>query len=206
MSTREVYGPVYTSKDVRRTPKGLRPKFLVNETFALSPQTCYGKSKLIAELMSESHPFSNVIRLSTGYTDFDHPGGNWVLQMIKTAVHGKTVTLAGGGRQFRDPLHADDLGRLMELLLQKKIYGEKFNVGGGSKNLISLDEYIRSAVPKARLEKTPGGDFGFAFDNRKAHRLTGWAPRVPFREKLSIIAGNVSRNAGRSTPIFGPGA
>ncbi len=32
-------------------------------------------------------------------------------------------------------------------------------------------------------------DHGFAFDNRKATRLTGWEPKVLVREKIPLIAG-----------------
>ena len=118
MSTREVLGPVYTVNDVIETEAGYRPKFLVNEEFPYAPFNFYGKSKIMAEFISESHPYSNVIRLTTCYTNYDHPAGNWVVSLVKAAVQNKPVTLTQGGLQFRDPLHIDDLGRLMELLYE----------------------------------------------------------------------------------------
>ncbi len=198
MSTREVLGPVYGPKDVTKTKAGLRPKFLVDETFPYAPRNFYGKSKLIAEFYSESHPFSAVIRLTTCYTDYDHPAGNWVVHLIRAAVQGKPVPLTNGGRQFRDPLHVDDLGALIERVHEKKVFGERLHAGGGRKNLISLDEFVRCADPEVRIEKKPGGDHGFAFDNRKATRLTGWEPKVLVREKIPLIAENVRR--GVSSP------
>jgi len=195
MSTREVYGTAYGPKDILKTKKGYRPKFLMDENFRMAPNNCYGKSKLISELIAESHPFSNVIRLSTCYTDFDHPlTGNWILKMIKNALEGKTIALAGGGHQFRDPMHVDDLGRLIELLAAKNIYGEKINAAGGRTNLISLREFMLRAVPKAKLEKGPAGDMGFALDIRKAFRLTGWKPQADFRKRLPVIVSNIERN------------
>ena len=63
-STREVLGPVYGPEDVFQTPVGLRPKFLVDETQPYAPINFYGKSKIMAEFISESHPNSAVIRLT----------------------------------------------------------------------------------------------------------------------------------------------
>ena len=193
MSTREVLGPVYAAKDVTRTKAGLRPKRLVGEDQPYAPANFYGKSKIMSEFLSESHPQSAVIRLTTCYTDYDHPAGNWVVSLVKAAVQGKPVSLTRGGEQFRDPLHIDDLGRLMELIHEKKAFGEKYHAGGGRKNLISLKEFVRLVDPKVKIRKAPGGDYGFAFDNSKATRLTGWTPKMLVRERISLIAENIRR-------------
>lgn len=195
MSTREVFGPVYGPDDVISTPDGDRPKFLVNETQPYAPRNAYGKSKVIAEFIAESHPYSNVIRLTTGYTDQDHPSASWPLLMIKNAVAGKPFTLTRGGEQFRDPLHSDDLGRLMELLYERQVFGEKFNAGGGAGSLISLKEFVRVADPNASVQSAEGGDFGFAFDNAKATSLTGWEPKVKIRERLPKIIASLKESS-----------
>lgn len=192
-STREVLGPIYGPKDVIKTKAGYRPKFLIDETYPYAPVNSYAKSKIIAEFISESHPYSNIIRLTTGYTDHHYERAGWMLQLIKTAVQGKPVTLTRGGEQFRDPLHTDDLGRLMEQICARKIYGEKFHASGGRKNHISLKEFVRLANPKVKILKAPGGDYGFAFDNGKARKLAGWEPRILLREKMPVIVENVRR-------------
>lgn len=191
MSTREVLGPVYGAKDVIKTKLGLRPKWLVTEEQPYAPMNFYGKSKIMAEFISESHPYSAVIRLTTCYTDYDHPAGNWVVSLVRAAVQGQPVGLTRGGEQFRDPLHIDDLGRLMELIHQKKAFGEKYHAGGGRKNLISLKEFVRIAEPKVKIQKTTGGDYGFAFDIRKAEKLTGWRPEILVRNRIPVIAENI---------------
>gem|GEM_PF-2328743 len=190
-STRDVLGPVYTRKDVVKTKAGYRPKFLVNEGFPYAPWNAFAKSKIMAEFISESHPFSNIIRLTTGYTDYDHVRGGWPLQLIQTIVKGGPVTLTRGGEQFRDPLHTDDLGRLMELLCEQRVFGEKFHAGGGRKNFISLREFVRIADPKMKIQRAVGGDYGIAFDNSKALKLAGWKPKVLVREKIPVIMKNV---------------
>lgn len=191
MSTREVLGPVYRESDVTRDDSGYHPKFLVAEDAPYLPPNFYGKSKIVAEFVSESHPFSNVIRLTTCYTDFDHPAGNWVVSLVKSAVQKRPVTLTQGGRQFRDPLHVDDLGRLMEKLVEKKVCLEKIHAGGGEKNLITLREFVQRVDPQVAIQEAPGGDFGFAFDNAKATRLTGWEPEVLVRDRIPIVAENI---------------
>jgi nucleoside-diphosphate-sugar epimerase len=193
MSTREVLGPVYRKEDVVETDSGYRPRFLVNEEAPYAPQNFYGKSKIVAEFISESHPMSNVIRLTTCYTDFDHPAGNWVVSLIRAAVQGKPVSLTQGGLQFRDPLHIDDLGCLMVALGKKKIFGQRIHAGGGDRNMISLIEFVRLANGGVKVESAPGGDYGFAFDNAKARRLTGWEPQILIRDKIAVIAENIRR-------------
>lgn len=194
MSTREVLGPVYTVNDVTMTKNGFRPKFLVGEDAPLAPFNFYGKSKIVSEFIAESHPFSNIIRLTTCYTDFDHLAGNWVVSLIRAAVNGKPVTLTQqGGLQFRDPLHTDDLGHLMELLVEKKAFGNIIHAGGGDKNMISLRDFILAANPSADIQVVPGGDLGFAFNISTAQRLTGWEPSVIVTDKIPVIADNISK-------------
>jgi len=198
MSTREVLGPIYLREDVIETPAGFRGRFLVNEEYPYAPTNSYGKSKVMAEFISESHPNSNVIRLTTCYTDHGNSPGSWVVNLIKAVIKGQPVSLTQGGLQFRDPLHLDDLGRLMELLREKKVYGHKLHAGGGEKNLISLLEFVQIANPAVEVKTVAGGDFGFGFDNRKARELTGWEPTVLVREKIPEIVENIRRELSSS--------
>ena len=193
MSTREVLGPIYRRDDVVDTPAGFRGKFLIHEEYPYAPLNSYGKSKVMSEFISESHPNSNVIRLTTCYTDHGNSPGSWVVNLIKAVVKGQPVSLTQGGLQFRDPLHVDDLARLIELLHVKKVRGEKIHAGGGANNLISLREFVEIAQPGTEIKTADGGDFGFAFDIAKAHRLTGWNPQVLIREKIPVIAQNIRR-------------
>ena len=193
-STREVLGLIYRANDVVRTDAGYRPKFLIDETYPYNPQNFYGKSKVVAEFISESHPYSNVIRLVSPYTDYDHPSAGVLLRLIQTVVQRRPVTLTHAGEQFRDPLHTDDLGRLMELLCEHKVFGEKIHAGGGEKNIISFKELVRRADPQAKIQNVEGGDYGFAFDIGKAFRLTGWEPKIQVREKIPVIVENVRSN------------
>jgi len=191
LSTREVFGPVYGLNDVIITDSGYRPKFLVNEDFPFAPTNFYGKSKLVAEFISESHPKSNIIRLTTGYTDYENRVGGWIKALIQGTINNGEATLARGGLQFRDPLHVDDLGQLIEQLFENKVFGQKINAGGGGENLLSLKEFVEMVDSNVKVKSTDGGDFGFAFDISKAFNLVGWKPKVLLREKLPLIIKNI---------------
>lgn len=202
MSTREVLGPVYRQEDVIETDAGYRGKFLVNEACPYAPHSAYGKSKIMAEFISESHPNSNVIRLTTCYTDHGNSPGSWVVALIRTAIQGEVVSLTQGGLQFRDPLHIDDLGRLMVMLYEKRVFGQKIHAGGGQQNMISLLEFVRLANPEVNVKTVAGGDYGFAFDNSKAFDLTGWEPQILIREKIPVIAENIRRDLSQPSPVL----
>ena len=191
LSTREVFGPVYGPDDVVLSDSGYRPKFLVSEDFPFAPTNFYGKSKLVAEFISESHEKTNIIRLTTGYTDFDNPIGGWIKGLVNGVGNNGEVTLARGGLQFRDPLHTDDLGRLIEKLFENKIYGQKINAGGGPENLLSLNEFVKLVDPKVKVISADGGDYGFAFEISKAFKLVGWKPQVLLRDKVPVISKNI---------------
>ena len=191
LSTREVFGPVYGLNDVIITDSGYRPKFLVNEDFPYAPANFYGKSKLVAEFISESHSKSNIIRLTTGYTDYENRVGGWIKALIQGTINNGEATLARGGLQFRDPLHVDDLGQLIEQLFENKVFGQKINAGGGGENLLSLKEFVEMVDSNVKVKSTDGGDFGFAFDISKAFNLVGWKPKVLLREKLPLIIKNI---------------
>ena len=50
---------------------------------------------------------------------------------------------------------------------------------------------MRIAEPKVKIQKTTGGDYGFAFDIRKAEKLTGWRPEILVRNRIPVIAENI---------------
>lgn len=201
LSTREVLGPVYTEDDVTLTDQGYRPRFLVDEGYPYAPANSYAKAKLAAEFISESHARTTVIRLTTGYTDYSHPAaGNWIVSLTQAVAGGRPVALTRDGQQFRDPLHTDDLGALIEAVVEKEIVGETLHAGGGEENLISLREFVTIADPNVAIESKPGGDWGFAFDNAKATRLCKWRPRVSVREKIPVIMTNVRDQVSGAAP------
>jgi len=199
ISTKDVFGNVYSRSDVDEEQYSYKPKFLVDDSQPFAPETIYGKTKLMGEFVAESHPQTVVIRLSTCYTDFDHHRGSWAVKIMKALLQGKPVTVTNTGKQFRDPLNADDLGRLIDLILESDRYDVKINAGGGADNILSILEFIRMVNPAAEIEKTAGGDYGFAFNNRLAEELFDWKPQISFASRIPVIRENIM--AGRSAEV-----
>lgn len=191
ISTKDVFGKVYSRSDVEEEQYSYKPKFLVDDSQPFAPETIYGKTKLMSEFIVESHPRAVVIRLSSCYTDFDHHRGNWVVNIMKALLQGKPVTVTHNGKQFRDLLNADDLGRLIERVLESENYGVKINAGGGLDNIFSVLQVIRMIEPNAEILETAGGDYGFAFNNRLAGELFDWRPQISFASRLPVIRENI---------------
>ena len=191
ISTKDVFGKVYSHSDVEEEQYSYKPTFLVDDSQPFAPETIYAKTKLMSEFIVESHPRSVVIRLASCYTDFDHYRGNWVVNIIKTLLQNKPVTVTNTGKQFRDLLNSDDLGRLIERVLESEHYGVKLNAGGGADNIFSILQVIRMIDSNAQIIESDGDDYGFAFNNRLANELFDWQPRISFTSRLPVIRENI---------------
>jgi dTDP-glucose 4,6-dehydratase len=206
VSTKDVFGDVYEAGDVTEQALRYEPKFRIDDTQRFKPETVYAKSKLISEFICEAHPRTTVIRLSSCYTDLDHRpeknGGNWVVTMTRSILKGQKPRLTGTGKQIRDLLHAEDLGRLLQRVFELPAAvtdGLRMNAGGGVENTLSLLEFIREVDPAMGYElvspERGRPDYGFAFNNRVAEGL-GWRPEIRIRLRLPVIRENVRRGLG----------
>jgi nucleoside-diphosphate-sugar epimerase len=194
ISTKDVFGNCINESDVIEKEDHYALKDLIDDDCPFAPITAYAKTKLTGEFVSESHPQSIVIRLSTCYTEADSHRANLVPHIIKSYLRGGTFKVTNKGKQIRDFLHVSDLGRLIESFLESNCYGRKINLGGGLENSLSLLQIMRMLNPDAQLETFEGGDYGFAFNNRLAKELFGWTPRKVFSEILPRIVDNITNS------------
>lgn len=184
-STREAHGQTLSAEDVESVNGLLRPVRLVAEDVIFSPTSPYGRSKLISEWLCEASPMGFVVRLGTPYSDeTPRAGGGLVATLVRNAVQQQRVVLDGGGRQFRDPLHTDDLAELLLLIEELRPAESVFNAGFGGQNIISLREIALAANPDVEIVDREGGDFGFAMDTARALDLLKWRPKVLVRERI----------------------
>ncbi len=187
ISTKDVYGEVYTPDQVTETLDRLIPAFTVNEKEPFRPQTVYAKTKLMAEFIAESHPKTTIVRLSSGYISQPHQRGNWILHFCRASKTGSPVQINGSGKQLRDPLHADDLGALLMLLHEKSAWGLKLNAGGGLASAYSILEVLNMLNPQLPRKFCLGGDLGYVSDNTLARKLVGWEPMLSFPTELCTL-------------------
>ena len=191
ISTKDVFGDCINKSDVIEKKDHYALKHLIDDSQPFAPKTAYAKTKLVGEFIAESHPKSIVIRLSSCYTDFSHHSSNWILNIIKSSLKGEKIKVTNQGKQVRDVLHVDDLGKLIQLFLDSDCYGKKINAGGGPTNTISILQLIKMLDKKTEIENIDGIDYGFAFNNRLAKELFGWSPEELFSEKLPVIINNI---------------
>jgi len=138
-----------------------------------------------------------------GKRQFGIEDQGWVAWFTIASILEKKITIYGDGKQIRDVLYADDLVNAFDLATKeiKKTKGKIFNIGGGSKNTMSLLELI------AFLEEFTGKKIEYAFDEwrpgdqpvyvsniEKAKKVFGWEPKISAKEGVKILADWVKEN------------
>ncbi len=195
ISTKDVFGKFYTRDDILEEGLSYRPRFRVNDDQPFRPESIYAKSKLMTEFILEDHPETVIVRLGSCYTDFDHAKGSWIVKVAKRVQAGETVTVSHNGKQFRDLLHADDLGRLIEIILKSNRFGVKLNAGGGIENTLSVREVIHMYNPNAEIcESADDGDYGFVFSNQRVEEIFQWQPKILFTDRVATILDNIKKS------------
>ena len=202
ISTKDVYGNLFNQSNVVETDKYFKLPYFVDDNYPFYPQTAYGKSKLIGEYIAESYPNYIIIRLSSCYTDFDHYRGHWVPNLIKSLTSGSNIKLTNKGKQVRDLLHVNDLGRLINIILNSTKKGIKINAGGGERNILSILQFIELINSNSNISYLPGKDYGFAFSNKAAKEEFNWKPEILFRERLPIITMNLAKGLSAINKII----
>jgi len=73
--------------------------------------------------------------------------------LIKTLSENKQYEIIGyKGKQVRDQIHAIDLAKAFEEIIKNPGIGEIYNLGGGSKNTISVNEAIKLVSKKLNIK------------------------------------------------------
>jgi CDP-paratose 2-epimerase len=138
-----------------------------------------------------------VFRMSCIYGQHQHgtEDQGWVAHCLRRALSGERITVYGDGAQVRDVLYASDL---VEAMLRvhgdvDRLAGIPFNVGGGSRNTISLLELFEliedlGCPPQITfVDERPGDQRWYVADTTRLRRATGWTPRIEVGEGLSLL-------------------
>ncbi len=198
ISTKDIYGTnVYSRADLKDDGVRLMPNRHIDDNQPLNPATLYAKTKLMGEFVLSEYPKANAIRLSSGYTDFAHRRGNWMSLFIEKILAGESLTLSGNGKQVRDPLHANDLGRLILNMYTVDKWGHNLNAGGGHANAISVLEFAKLISDQAKINFQGTGDTGFISSNRLAQLEFGWKPEINVRERVTLLIQNIKGRVAR---------
>ena len=118
----------------------------------------------------------------------------------------KPLTIYGDGKQVRDLLYIDDLIRVYHAAVEQseKSAGQIFNIGGGSKRVISvwkefgplLEELTGKPIDVRYSDWRPGDQVIYVSDIHKAKDVLGWAPEISVRDGIETIWRWASENKG----------
>jgi dTDP-glucose 4,6-dehydratase len=180
ISTDEVYGSV--------------PQGSSRETDELRPRNPYSASKAGADRLAYSYWATYnvpviVTRASNNYGPNQFPE-KIIPLFITNLIDDIPVPLYGDGQNERDWLHVNDHCRAVDLLIDRGVAGEVYNIGGGNqvKN-VDLTHRILELVGKPTSLIKPvadrqGHDRRYSLDTSKLEAI-GWRSRANFEQGLA---------------------
>ncbi len=206
-STNKVYGSMESLKYGQTKNKFIfldkNFKDGIDESFPLDFHSPYGCSKGAAD--QYFHDYSRIYGLKTvvfrqsciyGKRQFGNEDQGWVAHFLKKILQREEISIYGNGKQVRDILYIDDLidAYLRAVNKINNIKGNIYNIGGGSKNKVSLIELIK--ILEKKLNKSasysfkewrPGDQKIFFCNNQKAYKELGWEAKTGIDEGLNKL-------------------
>ena len=191
VSTDEVYGE--SLLDDNETKK--------TESSILCPTNPYAASKAGAELLAQSYykSFNLPIIITRGnnvYGPNQYPE-KVIPLFIKLLKENKKITIQGDGSNVRGFLHVNDVCNAFELILEKGIVGEIYNIGSDENNEYSILELAKILIKLIKntdnydeyisyIEDRPFNDKRYYISNEKVKNL-GWEIKVDFMDGLKEL-------------------
>lgn len=181
VSTDEVYGSL-----------GKYGKFTENNP--LCPNSPYSASKAGADMLVMSYYKTfgmpiNITRCSNNYGPYQFPE-KLIPLMINNCLKNKQLPIYGDGLQVRDWLYVDDHCSAIDVVLNKGICGDVYNIGGNNeKSNIEIVKLIIRELDKSNdlisfIKDRPGHDRRYAIDNNKISLELGWKPQYKFEDGM----------------------
>jgi dTDP-glucose 4,6-dehydratase len=180
VSTDEVYGSIKVGS--------------WDEEYPLEPNSPDAASKAGADLLVRSFHQTygmdtRITRCSNNYGPNQYPE-KIIPLFVTNILRNKKVPLYGDGSNIRDWLHVSDHCRGIDLVLQKGLPGEIYNIGGGREfSNLELTKYILNEmnVHESVIEKVNdriGHDFRYSLNFEKISTELGYAPRIRFEDGM----------------------
>jgi dTDP-glucose 4,6-dehydratase len=174
VSTDEVYGALGLDEDRKFT-----------EATPIMPNMPYAAAKAGGDLMCNAYYVTHkvpviVTHCSNNYGPYQYPE-KLIPFFIFKAMADENVPVYGDGLNVRDWIHAVDHARALDLLLEKGVPGEVYNIGvDNERNNLEITKMVLSILGKPEtlmqfVEDRPGHDRRYAIDSTKIMAL-GWKP------------------------------
>jgi dTDP-glucose 4,6-dehydratase len=179
ISTDEVYGSI--------------EKGSFKENDPLMPRNPYSASKAGGDRLAYSYWATHklpviITRASNNFGPYQYPE-KVIPLFITNAIRGIPVPLYGDGMNVRDWLYVTDHCEAIDLVMEKGIDGEVYNIGGGNElPNIELTHFILDYLKMPRtliksVKDREGHDRRYSLDCGKLKKL-GWRPRTDFERVM----------------------
>ena len=182
VSTDEVYGSLGPQDPCFR------------EDCPLAPNSPYSASKAAGDLLARSYfktyGFPVVVtRCSNNYGAYQFPE-KLIPLFVTNALENKPLPVYGDGLNVRDWIHVEDHCRALEMVLERGVPGELYNIGGeGERTNLEITQAILRILGKPDsmiqyVTDRPGHDRRYAIDFSKIRKEIGWKPKYSLEEGL----------------------
>jgi len=177
---------------------------LFTESTPYDPRSPYSASKAGSDHMVKAYYHTYRIPVIISNCSNNYGPNQFPEKLIPLAINNiinnKPVPVYGKGENIRDWLFVVDHAKAINLLFEKGVRGETYNIGGNNEwkniDLIKLlceimDRKLnREEGASARLityvKDRAGHDLRYAIDSTKIRKQFGWKPSVGFREGLEL--------------------
>ena len=184
VSTDEVYG-------------SLGDEGLFEESTPYDPSSPYSASKAASDHLAKAWQRTYglpvvVSNCSNNYGPYHFPE-KLIPLTILNALAGRPLPVYGKGENVRDWLYVDDHARALDLIIEKGVPGETYNVGGRNERrnidvvrriCAVLDELMPADAPREGLIEfvtdRPGHDARYAIDATRLETELGWRAQENF--------------------------
>jgi len=191
VSTDEVYGSLLEGS--------------ADESYPLEPNSPYAASKAASDLLARSYHVTHALDVRTtrccnNYGKYQYPE-KVIPVFINKLKGGVKLPIYGDGKNVREWIHVSDHARGIQIVLEKGIPGEIYNIGTGSHlsnndlagqiiRVMGLDETMKSYVTDRR-----GHDFRYSIDSKKIESL-GFERKIDFIDGLKATIDWYTTNPG----------
>ncbi|MGO9582910.1 MAG: dTDP-glucose 4,6-dehydratase [Acidimicrobiales bacterium] len=202
ISTCEVYGDLALDSDES-----------FSEESPYRPRTPYNASKAGADHVVRCYfetfglP-ATITNCCNNYGPYQFP--EKVIPLFSTrALEGETLPLYASTKNRREWLHVEDHCRAIELVLDRGVIGETYNVGSGQEASIEeIADGVLAATGRPESLKTivpdrPGHDRRYLLDSTKIRTELGWEPIVAFESGLAATVDWYRDNRAWWEPLIG---
>jgi dTDP-glucose 4,6-dehydratase len=187
VSTDEVYG-------------SLGAQGFFTEQTPLDVHSPYAASKAAADLLVKAFGDTyglpvNITRCSNNYGPFQFPE-KLIPLMLNNALHREPLPVYGDGEQVRDWLYVEDHCAALDLVLERGVLGEVYNIGGHNERTNTqivtriidyVHEHLDAAVDERlirHVKDRKGHDRRYGIDPTKIAEALGWQPQTAFEDGI----------------------